>query len=351
MRLLIGVLMKIKLFICVCFLSCFSLFGSVDNSIIGLMNQRMIRNLDSQLNDGQRDALESVFPHLDKQIRIMSFNMLLNYSESHLETPDRWVNRKGRVIEYVRWAAPDVIGSQELQANQLDDLLAALGDEYGFYGVGVNDGLRKGDIPAIFYRKERLELIEGRTLYFSETPEVMSANPFGRKNTFTFCRFLDKKSGQEFCVLNTHLAFGDCRRRHYEASKMREYLLEHQWDMPLILTGDFNTFPFRQELDLPFYDGDAIMDLLETDAMRDSMKRALFGHFGPLSSTNYSSEKKRAFCCEGEPGVILDHIFVNKGILVLSHGIDPAKVDGRYPSDHLPVVMDFLIRERCSACD
>ena len=77
--------------------------------------------------------------------------------------------------------------------------------------------------------------------------------------------------------------------------------------------------------------------------MTDSPKRSFFGHFGPISSTNFCAEKKKPFCSEGEPGIILDHVFVSDGIHVLSHGIDSAKVDGHFPSDHFPVIVDVII--------
>ena len=338
--------MKIKMTLLALTLSFISLFGSIQKSIIPSMDQLIITELAGKINEEQTDELcEAFLPLCDLRLRVMSFNMLLNWNESHLKQIDRWESRKGRVIDYIQWSHPDVIGSQELQADQLDDLLCALDNEYDYYGIGVADGVKEGDIPAIFYRADRLELIEGKTFYFSETPEEMSESPFGSKNTFTFCHFRDRKSGHEFVALNTHLAFGNIERRYYEACKLRDFLLTNESHLPLLITGDFNTFSFRQELDLPFYDGDRIVRIIEDGHLTDSSRVSLFGHFGPISSTNFSSEKKRPFCSEGEPGIILDHIFVSKGIQVLAHGIDPAKVDGHYPSDHFPVIVDIIFEE------
>ena len=334
--------MKIKIALLTFSMSCLSLFATIEKSIIPHMDHIITKELHGKLNKDQYDDIFKI-EDLEQRLRVVSFNMLLNYSEAHLEPIDRWEMRKTRVMEYVLWAHPDVIGSQELQADQLDDLLSVIGNEYDFYGTGVDDGEKKGDIPAIFYRKDRVELIEGRTFYFSETPTIISKNPFGGKNTFTFCHFRDKKTGHEFLVLNTHLAFGNVDRRCYEACKLRDFLLETNFQLPLIITGDFNTFSFRQELDLPFYDGDKVVHTIENGGVADSPKLAIFGHFGPLSSTNFSKETKKPFSCEGEPGIILDHIFVSEGINVVSHGIDAAQVDGHFPSDHFPVIADVII--------
>lgn len=336
--------MKIKITLLAFSLSCLSLFGAVEKSIIPYMDQLMTKELSGKINADQIAQIETITPCLDQRLRIMSFNMLFNLYDADLEPIDRWENRKGRVIEYVLWAHPDIIGSQELQADQLDDLLSVIGQEYDYYGIGANDGVKEGDIPAIFYRKDRLQLIRGQTFYFSETPDIMSKNPFGGKNTFTFCHFRDKKTEREFLAINTHLAFGNINRRAYEACKLRDFLLENNFQLPLLITGDFNTFSFRQELTLPFYDGDHIVQTIENGKVTDSSKLALFGHFGPISSTNFSTEKKKPFCSEGEPGIILDHVFVNDGIQVLSHGIDSAKVDGHYPSDHFPLIVDVMIQ-------
>lgn len=322
-----------------------SLIGSIDNSIIPLMNQLTIKDLHNKINLEQVDLIDEFSSSIDQRIRIISFNMLCNHSESELAPVDRWENRKGRVIEYIQWAQPDVIGSQELQADQLDDLLGAIGNEYDYYGVNTKDELREGEINAIFYRKDRFECLNRKTLYFSDAPEIMNDSLFRNNNRFTLCHLKDKKGNYEFIVLNTHLAFTNIQRRYYEANSLRHFLLTHQDSLPLVLTGDFNTFPFRQELDLPFYDGEQIISIIEDGEVMDGMKSSLFGHFGPIATTNYCAKKKKPFLTNGEPGVILDHIFVNQEFVVLSHGIDPAKVDGHFPSDHFPVIVDLTIKD------
>ena len=45
----------------------------------------------------------------------------------------------------------------------------------------------------------------------------------------------------------------------------------------------------------------------------------------------------------GTPGIILDYIYVSKKITVLTHAVELGTVDGHFPSDHMPVLIDFLI--------
>ncbi|MBS0623322.1 MAG: endonuclease/exonuclease/phosphatase family protein [Verrucomicrobia bacterium] len=334
---------RILLFAYLC-LNSISLVGSVGNSIIGAIDQLAITDLDKKINSSQSTDMVEISSLISRKLRVMSFNMLLNYDEAHLDVIDRWEHRKNRVMEYVTWAHPDILGTQELQADQLEDILKGIGHDYAYYGLGVKDGDKQGDIPAIFYLKDRFTLIESRTYYYSDTPDVVSNDPFGKKNTFTCCLFKDRKSDKPFLVINTHLSFSTVERRYDQACRLRDFLIKNRFNCPVFITGDFNTFPFRQQLDLPFYDGDLIVRILEQGGVTDSLKLAVFGHFGPIDSTNFCAETKKPFCSQGTPGVILDHIFVSPNVTVIAHGIDPAKVDGHFPSDHFPVIVDCLLK-------
>lgn len=334
---------KILLFVLCC---TFPLLAEVENSIVPLMDRLVIKELSGKISGEQfTQTMEALGQRDEETLRIVSFNMLFNLpgSEEQLESENRWVNRAPRLSEYLRWVDADIIGSQELQKDQLDAVMAGWEGTYGFYGIGIADGREEGDITAIFYRKERLELLEGRTFYFSETPCQVSYGPFGAKNTFTVCLFRDLHTGQVLKVVNTHLAFRNPERRSYEAKQLRDYLRQAGGRFPLIVMGDFNTFPFRQELDTPFYDGERIVALIEESGVEESARKAILGHFGPISSTNFCAEEKKAFCSLGTPGVILDHIFVSDRVKIFSHGIDPATVNGYWPSDHFPVIVECVL--------
>ncbi len=297
----------------------------------------------AKINGEQRERLQCALEE-HKPLRAISFNMLFNLqcSEKELDEENRWAKRGPRLIEYLRSTNADLIGTQELQKNQLDQIEQAIGEKYASYGVG-EDGGWMGDIGAIFYLKERLELLEGKTYFFSTTPEVVSSGPFKTTNTFTVCHFFDRESKREFVVINTHLAFGNIERRAWEAHLLCDFVSQIEPALPLIVMGDFNTFPYRPELELPFYDGDFIVNLIEGSTLKDARMLTLLGHYGALSTTNYSPEEKKTFRGFGVPGVILDHIFVNKEVGVLAHGIDPATVDGHFPSDHFPVIADLIL--------
>jgi endonuclease/exonuclease/phosphatase family metal-dependent hydrolase len=46
--------------------------------------------------------------------------------------------------------------------------------------------------------------------------------------------------------------------------------------------------------------------------------------------------------------VILDHIYVAGAVEVLLHAVEPARVDGHFPSDHMPLIADLLFPKQKS---
>jgi len=327
----------------------FRLCGQIEDSIIEDLNHPDFEELQGKIPKSALEAAKKLFQENKTKIRVVSYNMLFNlpHAEEKLDEEDRWPKRKERVLEWIEEVDPDIIGSQELQKDQLDWLSLSLSATYGYYGVGRDDGRDGGEIEAIFYRKSRFFLVDGKTIFLSETPDKPGPNLHGQKNAVTQCRFRDAVSGREFYVLNVHFSFGNLESRQYEAKLLADIiddLEDDEEDVPIIVMGDLNTFSFFVDLDLPFYDGDLVMQMLTEESLVDARRVAKLGHLGPIVSTNYSQEDERAFSDDWTPGVILDHILVNESFIVLIHGIDPARVDGRYVSDHFPVVADVIFK-------
>ena len=67
------------------------------------------------------------------------------------------------------------------------------------------------------------------------------------------------------------------------------------------------------------------------------------GHLGPIVTFTNSPENGVPFKGTGTPGIFLDHILVSKGLSVLIHAVQPGTVGGYFPSDHMPVLIDFVV--------
>lgn len=101
------------------------------------------------------------------ELKVMSMNMRYDNPE---DGENNWQYRRERIAAMVAGAGVDVMGTQELlghQYAQLRELLPA----YGSVGVGREDGTSGGEHCAIFYLKERFELLESGTFWLSEHPE------------------------------------------------------------------------------------------------------------------------------------------------------------------------------------
>lgn len=84
---------------------------------------------------------------------MMTYNMLYNDKSAEALLPEKyqWNARKPRLLDYLAFARADIIGSQELQEDQIQEVMNALENDYAYYGVktGVNEG--RTDTNAIFF--------------------------------------------------------------------------------------------------------------------------------------------------------------------------------------------------------
>jgi endonuclease/exonuclease/phosphatase family metal-dependent hydrolase len=259
-------------------------------------------------------------------LTVMSFNIRFDNPDDGINA---WPNRKDQVADMTGNRYPsDIIGLQEALKHQIDELQTRL-PGYSWVGVGRDDGKERGEYSPIFYRISRLELLETDTFWLSETPEIPGSKSWDAAITrvVTWAKFKDLNSGQEFIILNTHFDHIGEQARLESAKIIRERILQME-KLPLILTGDFN---------VPESSG-VYSVLADTPGIQDARYASKTGHQGPTASFS-DWEVLR------EPETRIDYIFVNDKVRVLSHQIADDQYDGRYPSDHLPVIAEVLIQQ------
>lgn len=332
--------MKIKKIFLPIVLSTF-IFGctfieTVENSIVSAIEESEVleRLPEHKYSKNQFSQIAAALKHKEERLRIVSFNMLANDADHKREEINRWPQRLLRIVEIIEEIAPDVIGAQELYQTQLEELFPYISPTFGFYGEPRQDG----ELNGVFYRKSRFELVKGRVW------DIPQTGPIG--NNLTMLQLRDLLTGQLFAIFNIHLAFG-ANEREEEVRFIIQQILPIAQRMPVMLTGDLNTFPNRLDLErLPFYDGDYIHRLLTKNIFKDSSEVSLLGHLGPISTFTNAPGDGIPFQGKGTPGVLLDRIYVSKGMMVLIHAVQSGKVNGHFPSDHMPVIIDILIRNR-----
>ena len=152
-------------------------------------------------------------PKAYPDLKFMSFNIRLGSQWAENEDgPNAWSQRKEAVVAMILKEAPDAIGMQEVLPHQFIYLDSALSGMYKGIGVGRDNGLPAtdtacdGEIMCIFYRTDRLELLDQHSYWLSETPDSVS---FGWdaacRRTVTVGLFHDLVTDSNFAYLNTHL--------------------------------------------------------------------------------------------------------------------------------------------------
>ena len=128
-------------------------------------------------------------------VNVMSFNIRYDNPEDSL---DNWEYRKERAANAIRFYDVDILGTQEVLHNQLEDLKQRL-PEYGVIGVGREDGKEKGEYSALWYKKERFNLLDSGYFWLSETPEVAGSKGWDGacERIASWAKLQDKVSGKD----------------------------------------------------------------------------------------------------------------------------------------------------------
>jgi endonuclease/exonuclease/phosphatase family metal-dependent hydrolase len=254
-------------------------------------------------------------------MKVMSFN--IRYGTAN-DGEDRWEARRSQLFELVKAEDPDVIGLQEALHFQIDEILAAV-PGYRMIGVGRSDGGQAGEYAAILYRESRLSVRRSSTFWLSDTPEIVKSNTWGAalERICTWALF-DDKLGTPFYLYNLHLDHVSQPAREKSVALVLRRIGERAPALPVIVTGDFNTGesnPGTRAMLARFRDTFRVMHPDATE----------------VGTTNQ-------FKLGATTGEKIDYIFVEPDTEVLSAGIVRTAVNGRYPSDHFPVVARIRLR-------
>lgn len=258
-------------------------------------------------------------PVYAQPLRVMTFNIRLIIDS---DGANNWDARRDLVVEMLRTEDPDVIGTQELFKRQGDELVASL-PQYAWFGEGRRGG--DGDEHmGVFYRKDRLRVRESGNFWLSDTPDVPGSRTWGNiyPRMVTWARFERIADGATFTLYNTHLPYRD----EDEAARIRctELIRAHLDRLDrkdkVILTGDFNTTPDSRV--------HAMLAAKLTDAWTASPRRN-----GPEATFHdFTGQATRR----------IDWIMF-RGVQAKSAKTVTTHRDGRYPSDHFPVIVEFEV--------
>lgn len=175
-------------------------------------------------------------------VRVMTFNVRVPIDK---EAERTWEARLPVAVAMIRRAAPDIIGTQELHKRQGDDIVARL-PNYAWFGIDRRGG-HADEHMGLFYRRDRLTLIDSGNFWLSDTPDVPGSISWGNlyPRMVTWGLFETKAGKRRFYAYNTHLPYRpeDEAARVKGATMIAQRIAALPADMPVVLTGDFNATP------------------------------------------------------------------------------------------------------------
>lgn len=248
-------------------------------------------------------------------MKIMSFNVLCHGCEGH-----DWFDRQDDVIQTVRNHMPDIFGLQEAHLDWMKAFWSKM-PEYGYVGVGRDDGKEKGEFSPVFYKKDKFDFIEGNTFWISETPDVPSRSwDTACTRVCSYAKLRDKESGNVFVAMNTHLDHISVEARKNGVKLINEFA--KNIDCPIVITGDFN-IPEKT---------DCYPDMIGYGIFKDAKFEA------PVTEDTFTFHE--FFHHNGERSVI-DFVFITEGFKALVYHVVQDKINGAFPSDHCPVLAEI----------
>ena len=265
----------------------------------------------------------SVFALQAESMVVATYN-LRNANAGDSTNGNGWGQRYPYIAQLIQFHGFDIFGTQEGKYQQLQDLKNAM-PGYDYIGVGRDDGKQAGEHSAIFYRKEKFEVLDHGDFWLS---------------TIT-----DKQTGFTFLFFNLHMDHIGVQARAESAKLILKKLKEFPEKLPAILTGDFNVDQHN----------DSYLLLDNSGIMRDSYQIADF-RYVPNGTFN-------AFHADRKTDSRIDHLFLTKEFDVKKYGVltdtyrseakdakneqnanFPKEVSmqkhvARVPSDHFPVMI------------
>lgn len=283
-------------------------------------------SLSTDKPSGGLETIESAL-----EVPVMSFN--IRYGTAN-DGANRWENRREMVFDVIRKHNPDVVGLQEALGYQIDEIRKAL-PQYAKIGVGRDDGKTKGEYCAILYRSDKFEVRQGGTFWLSDTPEVPGSITWGNACTriCTWARLAEKKSRRAFYHYNLHLDHISQPSREKSMILLTERIGSRKHPDPFVVTGDFNAGENNPAI--LFLKGKTTLagkgraesanpvPMVDTFRVlhRDAAKVGTFNGFRGTDT-----------------GEKIDFVLMPPEVKVLDAQILHDNVEGRYPSDHFPVM-------------
>ncbi len=271
-------------------------------------------------NRPDNTIIQGFEPKGEYSMRIMSFNIRC----TNVGT-DTWKDRIGIVSQTMLDSEADSIGVQEATPEWMETLKETVAEKYAYVGVGRDDGDNEGEYSAVFYLKDKYEVIESDTFWLSETPDKPSRGWDAACNRVcTWVHLRDKETGAEYVHMNSHFDHIGVKARKNSVDMIINKAKQFT-DIPVVFTADMNVKEGSDNYN-QFVTSDYFYDtkFLAPDSM---------------SYCTYHDTKPQNHADD-----IIDYVMINNEFEALSYKVVTEGIDGRFVSDHYPIYADIIIK-------
>lgn len=247
-----------------------------------------------------------------KKYTFMTFNALTD--SFFLPGNPSFSIRKKAIHKMVETYHPDLIGTQEINHHMMSEISDAFP---GYTSFGDSRHARYADeYNLIFYRNDRFELYDGRTLWLSPHPERKGSRFPGSQfpRIVTIACMHDMQNNLDFTFVNTHLDANFSVVRYQQTEVLLKLLNQYRKGDFTVLTGDFNATIGNKEISL--------IQTEMKDLTKSTIGSTLRGKLGSIRNHNLP----------------IDHIFITPSFSDVQLVKITDSCNGVYPSDHYPLL-------------
>lgn len=300
--------------------------GDIQNSILPMIEHcEFLENapITKYSHNQYREIMNTLMLKSDR-IRVISYNIFGNISYL------TWPERLSAIVQTIENLQPDIFALQGLDRHQWKDFRNFMDPIYSFY---VNEDNSSQEVNAICYRNDRFQMLDQNSFHFEQHPAAKHIHQ--QIKAISMLQLNDRKTSHVCAIFNTRLTISLPSQQETELNFLKNMMTPFVKQMPVILTGYFNTCVSR---DLPNlnYNKNYTNRILTNNFLKDSQKKAVLGHLGPITSAT----------CYLEAGIEAypSCIYVSDQIDVLIHAVEVGKTGEYYPSQDLPIIIDLIIR-------
>ena len=266
---------------------------------------------------------------MEATLKVMSFNLK---RDSRFSRKNRWSCRKEHASRFIMESGADIIGVQELLPSMRSDIMELLCN-YNIFGFGRTRRLTN-EQSAIILPAQDTDVRYNKTFWLSKKPEKQGSRAYFSvfPRICTVCEVYVKHLDCMVRVFNTHFDHICSPARLLSVRIILEYMhrLNQRCQMPTILMGDMNAKPDSKRIQVLSHNLHGYPDIHLTN---------IYDRIAPekVQNTYHGFKGKQ----KQKP---IDYIFVSDDFEITDCLIDKTEQDGRYPSDHFPLIATLQLK-------